>query len=383
MMRIISVELITLRLPLVVPFTTSFGTQTERTPLIIKLTAEAPGQDGRPRDVVGWGECVALAQPVYSPEYLNGARDVIQSFLVPALFAHQGRQGSVSAETATEVLKSIVGHRMAKAAIEMAMLDAQLRARGESFASYLGATVDRVPSGVSVGIQPSIPALLDAVDGYLAEGYQRVKLKIRPGWDVEPVRAVREKFGDDLPLQVDANTAYGLSDAALLRRLDDFGLLLIEQPLAEDDIRQHAELARLISTPVCLDESIVSVEAAADAIALGASAIINIKPGRVGGYLEARRIHDLAKANGIAVWCGGMLETGLGRAANAALAALPGFTLTGDISASGRFYERDITAPFVLEDGYIAVPQGPGLGVEPLADAMAEATVASVEIDGP
>jgi O-succinylbenzoate synthase len=216
--------------------------------------------------------------------------------------------------------------------------------------------------------------LLDAVAGYLEQGYLRVKLKIEPGWDVAPVRAVRERFGD-IPLQVDANAAYTLADARTLARLDDFDLLLIEQPLAEEDIREHAELARLLRTPICLDESIVSAKAAADAIALRAARVVNVKPGRVGGYLEARRVHDVCRAHGIAVWCGGMLETGVGRAANVALAALPGFTLPGDTSASDRYYARDVTPPFVLDSGHLAVPTGPGLGVEPLPDALAEFTV--------
>jgi O-succinylbenzoate synthase len=223
----------------------------------------------------------------------------------------------------------------------------------------------------------AIPQLLDAVEGYLAEGYLRIKLKIEPGWDEAPVRAVRERFGDDVLLQVDANTAYTLADARQLAKLDPFDLLLIEQPLAEDDIRGHAALARLLRTPMCLDESITSARAAADAIALGAAAIVNIKPGRVGGYLEARRVHDVCAAHGVPVWAGGMLETGLGRAANVALAALPNFTLPGDTSASGRYYARDITRPFVLEDGHVRVPTGPGLGVDPDPDALADATTAT------
>jgi o-succinylbenzoate synthase len=226
-----------------------------------------------------------------------------------------------------------------------------------------------------VGIQPSVPELLDVVAGYLDEGYVRIKLKIAPGWVVEPVRAVRERWGDDLLLQVDANAAFTLADAPLLQQLDGLGLLLIEQPLAEDDLVQHAELARLLRTPVCLDESIVSAKAAADAIALRAARVINIKPGRVGGYLEARRVHDVCRANGIAVWCGGMLESGVGRAANVALAALPGFTLPGDTSASDRYFARDVTPPFVLDSGHLTVPSGPGLGVEPLPDALTEFTV--------
>ncbi|RYJ00364.1 MAG: o-succinylbenzoate synthase, partial [Actinomycetales bacterium] len=251
------------------------------------------------------------------------------------------------------------------------------RSQGRSFGRELGAVHDRVPCGVSVGIMDSIPALLDAVGGYLDEGYVRIKLKIEPGWDVEPVRAVRETYGDDVLLQVDANTAYTLADARHLAKLDPFDLLLIEQPLEEEDVLGHADLAKLIKTPVCLDESIVSAQSAAAAIRLGAAAIVNIKPGRVGGYLEARKIHDVCVANGVPVWCGGMLETGLGRAANVALAALPGFTLPGDTSGSGRYYQQDITTPFVLDDGHLDVPTGPGLGVVPLEDELAAVTTAS------
>src|SRR5205085_12110503 len=207
----------------------------------------------------------------------------------------------------------------------------------------------------------SIPQLLDTVAAYLDAGYLRIKLKNEPGWDIEPVAAVRERFGDELLLQVDANTAYTLADARHLARLDPFNLLLIEQPLPEDDVRGHAELARMIRTPLCLDESIESARDAAEAIAMGACAIVNVKPGRVGGYLEARRIHDVCVANGVAVWAGGMLETGIGRAANVVLAALPGFTLPGDTSASDRYYARDITEPFVLDgDGCVVLPTGPG-----------------------
>jgi O-succinylbenzoate synthase len=225
----------------------------------------------------------------------------------------------------------------------------------------------------------SIPALLDAVGGYLDAGYLRIKLKIEPGWDVEPVRAVREQFGD-IALQVDANTAYAVSDARHLARLDPFDLLLIEQPLPEDDVLGHAELARTVRTPICLDESITSARTAAAAITLGACSIVNVKPARVGGYLEARRVHDVCAAHGVPVWCGGMLETGLGRAANVALAALPNFTLPGDTSASDRYYATDITPPFQLEDGHLRVPTGPGLGVEPDATLLAEVTTSVAEV---
>jgi O-succinylbenzoate synthase len=222
----------------------------------------------------------------------------------------------------------------------------------------------------------SVPQLLDVVGGYLDAGYLRIKLKIEPGWDVGPVRAVRERFGDDVLLQVDANTAYTLSDIPQLARLDPFELLLIEQPLEEEDVLGHAELAKHIRTPICLDESIVSARSAADAIRLGACRIVNIKPSRVGGYLEARRVHDVCAAHGVPVWCGGMIETGLGRAANVALASLPGFTLPGDTSASDRFYTEDVTEPFVLVAGHLPVPAGPGLGVTPIAARLAEVTTA-------
>jgi O-succinylbenzoate synthase len=258
----------------------------------------------------------------------------------------------------------------------MAVLDAELRAHGLSFGTALGSTSDSVPCGVSVGIMDSIPQLVDVVGGYLDAGYLRIKLKIEPGWDVEPVRAVRERFGDDILLQVDANTAYTLSDVPQLQRLDPFGLLLIEQPLEEEDVLGHAELARHLRTPICLDETVVSAASAAAAIRLGACRIVNIKPSRVGGYLEARRVHDVCAAHGIPVWCGGMLETGLGRAANVALASLPGFTLPGDTSASDRFYRTDITEPFVLEAGRLPVPSGPGLGVTPIPERLAEVTTA-------
>ncbi len=372
-MRIRRVQLHTLALPLVTPFTTSFSTQTERRVLVMELTALIDGQE-----VTGWSECGALSEPVYSEEYTEGVIDVTARHLLPRLMA-AGAVGPLTAETVAEHLEKVVGHRMAKAALETAVLDAQLRAAGVSFKDYLGVTRDRVPSGVSVGIQDSIPRLLDTVAGYLDEGYQRIKLKIQPGWDIEPVRAVREAH-PHIPLQVDANAAYTLVDAAHLSRLDAFDLLLIEQPLGEDDMRQHAELAKRMSTPMCLDESVVSATAAADAIQLGAAHVINIKPSRVGGYLEARRIHDISRAHGVAVWCGGMLETGIGRAANAALAGLPGFTLTGDISASGRFYKEDITEPFELVDGHIMIPDAPGLAAVPDPERLAQATVASVDL---
>jgi O-succinylbenzoate synthase len=275
------------------------------------------------------------------------------------------------------------GNYMAKAALEAALLDYFTRLDGVSLATYLGATQTRVASGVSVGIQPSIDALLDVVGRYVADGYVRIKLKIEPGRDIEPVRAVRNAFGDDMLLQVDANAAYRVEDAEHLARLDEFNLLLIEQPLPEEDLVGNVDLVKRVRTPICLDESITTVEVARGALDIGACSIINIKPGRVGGYVEAKKIHDLCLSRGVPVWCGGMLETGIGRAANLALAALPGFTLPGDTSASKRYFTTDVTTPFELRDGYIDVPSGPGIGVTPIPAVLDAFTssVSSIAID--
>lgn len=356
-------ELRVLHLPLVAPFTTSFGTETVREVIVVRaLTADGDG----------WGEIVTQADPLYSSEYTQGAWDVALRFLAPALLD----RGGLAPEDVAGVLEPFKGHRMAKAGLELAVLDAALRAEGRSFGEYVGAVRDRVPSGVSVGIQRDPAALVDTVRGYLDEGYVRIKIKIKPGRDVGDTAAVRDAFGT-IPLQVDANSAYTMADADTLAELDRFDLLLIEQPLQEDDLVDHATLARRLRTPLCLDESIVSDKAAADALALGSASVINIKAGRVGGYLEAVRIHDRCLAAGVPVWCGGMLETGIGRAANAALAALEGFTLPGDVSASSRFYTRDIvTEPAVLEDGHVRVPTGHGLGVEIDPVALEDFTVA-------
>jgi O-succinylbenzoate synthase len=348
-MKLESVELRRIRLSLVAPFETSFGVQTERDVLLLRAITD----EGE-----GWGECVAGEEPTYSSEYVDAAQHVLIHHLIPRLL----NRDLVAADVA-RVMHPVHGHAMAKAALEMAVLDAELRAHDESFAHFFGAVRQEVDCGVSVGIHQSIGELLKTVGEYLDQGYRRIKLKIKPGWDVEPVRAVRERFGD-VPLQVDANTAYSLADAEHLAQLDQFNLLLIEQPLPEEKMLDHAKLARSVRTPICLDESIESTQNAADAIELGACRIINIKPGRVGGYLEARKIHDLCVSRGIPVWMGGMLETGIGRAGNVAMAALPGFTLPGDTSASDRYYRQDITEPFVLKDGRLKVPTGPGLGVK-------------------
>ena len=354
------IELIDARIDLVSPFRTSFGTQTYRDLLFVRVLDD---------EVEGWGECVAMSEPGYSSEYVDGCRAVIERFLLPFVGSE------TTAEEFVERAREVRGNFMAKAAVEAALLDRQLRLAGKSLAAYLGASNDRVASGVSVGIQPSIDELIKVVGGYLADGYLRIKLKIEPGADIDQVRAVRTTFGDDLLLQVDANAAYSVGDATHLAKLDEFDLLLIEQPLPEEDVVGHVELARKVRTPICLDESITSYEVARGALDIGACSIINIKPGRVGGFIESKRIHDLCLDRGVPVWCGGMLETGVGRAANLALAALPGFTLPGDTSASNRYFAEDITEPFVLEDGHLRVPNEPGASRHPLPERLAKMEV--------
>jgi O-succinylbenzoate synthase len=351
-MKLQEIELSTIHLPLVRPFRTSFGTQTSREVLMVKVTNE--------NGTVGWAECVAMSEPLYSPEYVIGCLDLMKRFLIPALRA----KDSITAEYVPVVLKPFLGGQMAKAALETAVLDAQLKDAGLSLAKYLGATKTKVECGVSVGIANNLDALVDEVKSYVDAGYRRIKLKIEPGWDYEAVKTIRNIY-PDMPLQVDANQAYSRNDGKLLAKLDEFNLLLIEQPLDEHDILGHAMLAKEVKTPICLDESIISLQSAEDALALKATTVINIKPGRVGGYIESKKIHDLCVKNNIPVWCGGMLETGIGRAANLALAALPGFTLPGDTSASARYFKQDITTPFVMDDGYLTVPTGPGIGIEP------------------
>lgn len=367
-MKLERLELRRIALDLVTPFRTSFGVETNRDILLIRVTTDV-GE--------GWGECVSSHEPAYSSEFVEGSALVIREHLWPAMVA----SGISSASDVAPALQRYKGHHMSKGALEMAVLDAELRADTTSWKRALGSVRDRIPSGVSVGIFDSMDELSRQVAGYIDDGYVRIKLKIEPGWDIEPVRMIRDQIGPKVPLQVDANTAYTRDDIAHLCKLDDFDLLLIEQPLPEEDILGHAQLARATATPVCLDESVVSIQTAVDAIELGAAEIINIKPGRVGGYLTAVRIHDVCVARGVPVWCGGMVETGIGRAANAGLASLPGFTLPGDISASTRFYARDIvTDPITVEDGHVAVPTSPGLGFELDHDFLDSITTSTFEL---
>lgn len=369
MSTLVEIRLHRIDMPLVRPFRTSFGVQEARDVLLVQAVTD----DG----VSGWAECVAMEWPGYSSEYVDGAVDVLTEHLIPAAVA----DGMMDPHVVHDRLRRLMGHPMAKASLETAVLDAWLRTQQRSLASFLGAVRDEVDCGVSVGIpvDESISSLLDEVAGYVDAGYRRIKLKIQPGWDVEPVRAVRESW-PDMALQTDANQAYTRAHAEVLGAMDPYGLLLVEQPLPEDDLLGHAMLAERIGTPVCLDESIISVATADTAIAFKATTVINIKPGRVGGYLEAREIHDLCRERGIPVWCGGMLETGIGRAANVALAALPGFTLPGDTSASSRYFSVDVTPPFVLQDGRLRVPDGPGIGVDPIPAVLAELTTWSAVV---
>lgn len=350
-MKIDTVTLNHLRMPLRLPFETSFGRSTERDCILIRIGSEG---------LVGLGECVADHDPGYAYETTATAWHIIHDFIAPKMIG-KDIQGI---EDYRQRMAPIRGHPMAKAGIEMALWDLRGKIEGCCLQRLIGGQRQSVEVGVSVGIQESKAALITRVESYLGEGYQRIKIKIKPGRDVLETSAVREAF-PDTKLQVDANSAYDLDSAQTLKPLDDMDLLLIEQPLAEDDIWDHAKLQKGFKTALCLDESILSARHARCALEMAACRVINIKAGRVGGLREAIAVHDLCKDRSVPVWCGGMLETGIGRAANLALASLPGFTLPGDLSATARYYERDITHErFVLNpDSSIDVPAGNGLGV--------------------
>jgi O-succinylbenzoate synthase len=371
-MKVVGAELRRVQLPMRAPFRTSWGTEHDRHLLLIRLVGKVDGEENE-----GWGECAALSAPLYTSEYTAGAQLVIRDHLLPLLMA----AADVAAADVARRLAPVQGHPMAKAALEMAVLDAELRAAGTSLATRVGATAAAVDAGVAVGIRSTVAELVDEVGTHLDAGYRRIKLKIEPGWDMVPLTAIRDQFGD-IPLQVDANGAYGRGDTGHLARLDSFGLLLIEQPLAADDLLGHAELARHLATPVCLDESITSGRDAAAALELGACSVVCVKPGRVGGYLEAVRIHDLCRDAGIGLWCGGMLETGLSKSANVALAAMPGFTLPGDFPASDRWFATDLTDPLILTNGRLSVPQTPGIGADLLPEVVKSATRSTEWIAG-
>ncbi len=365
-MRLDSLTLHHVKMPLRSPFQTSRWIERDRECLIVEARADG---------LTGWGECVAGSIPNYSYESTRTALHILSDFLIPLVL--DADLSDVPAYHA--LIEPISGHPMARAGLELALWDLFAQRAGQSLRDHWGGTADRVKVGVSVGIQASPEKLLETVNGYLADGYRRIKLKIKPGRDVSEVEIIR-RHHPDLLLQGDGNSVYRIGDAEHLKALDAFGLLLLEQPLGMDDIVDHAKLQPQLKTPLCLDESIHTVDHARWAIELKACKIINIKPGRVGGYWIGKQIHDLCRANGLPVWMGGMLETGVGRAANVALATLPGFTLPGDISASSRYYHQDIiTEPFTLntEDSTLSAPAGVGLGVTIDRAALKAVTVAS------
>jgi len=348
---------------LVTPFETSMDRTDVRRFLLIQADVDG---------VIGWGECVAGESPFYSPETSETAWHMLRDFLWPMI---KGKEFTAASEV-WGLLARVRGHNMAKASLESAVWDAEAKQKGVPLSRLLGGTREEIASGVSIGIKASLDELAAAVQKELAAGYQRIKIKIKPGKDLEPVRRLRQDF-PRIKLMVDANSAYTLKDWPLLKQLEGFYLMMIEQPLGWDDLYSHVELQKKLETPICLDECIHTEEQARAAIELGACKIINIKLGRVGGHTVSRRIHDLCERHGIPVWCGGMLESGIGRAHNIALSTLPNFTLPGDVAGSKRYWEEDIILPEVTvsPQGTIRVPTAPGIGYEPRLDLIDKFTV--------
>ncbi|MEN6568935.1 MAG: o-succinylbenzoate synthase [Rikenellaceae bacterium] len=353
-MKIERIEIRHTKMDLVTPFTTSMGTEYDEEHIMVRIDAEG---------ITGWGESVAEGTPFYSYETVSTAWHIMRDFLIPALLGKN--VANVGEAIGLYEFARVRGHMMAKAGIEAALWDVIAKSKNISLSKMLGGVRDKIDVGVSIGIKSSEAELIKDIEGYLAEGYKRIKIKIAPGYDLSLVQAVRREF-PDIMLQVDANSAYSLEDIDLFKKMDEYNLTLIEQPLGYEDIYDHSKLQRAIKTPICLDESIHSLDDARAAVELKSCKIINIKPGRVGGFTESKLIHDFCMSNGIPVWHGGMLESGIGRAGNVALASLPGFTLPGDISASKKYYKEDIVnPPFVVnQDGTMEVPEGPGIGVE-------------------
>jgi o-succinylbenzoate synthase len=364
-MRIRDVTLRELHMKLVTPFETSFGRSEARRILLVEANVDG---------VTGWAECVAGEDPGYGPETVETAWHILRDHLWPLV---KGKDFAVAADL-WPLLEPVRGHAMAKGALEAAVWDAEAKQKGVPLAKLIGGTRDEIASGVSIGIKASLNELVAAVKKELAAGYQRIKIKIKPGKDLEQVKCLRQEF-PRIKLMVDANSAYRLEDYPLLRQLEAFYLMMIEQPLGWDDLFGHVELQKKLETPICLDECIHTLDHAKAAIALGACKIINIKLGRVGGFTVARQIHDLCQQNAIPVWCGGMLESGIGRAHNIALSTLPNFTLPGDVTASKRYWDEDIIDPEVTvsPQGTIQVPTKPGIGFEPRLDRIHKLTVRS------
>lgn len=370
-MIISAIELREINLPLIHFFETSFGRTSQRRIILVRV-ADRDGAEG-------WGECTAGEGPFYSDEWAETAWPTLKEFLGPMVLAKEVS----SAASVYDLMKSVRGHRMAKAAIETACWDLESRHAGVPLWRHVGGTNKEIRCGVSIGIQDSPEALLEKIEKELADGYQRIKIKIKPGWDLDIVRKVRARFPEIL-LMGDANSAYSLADVNLFRALDDFDLMMVEQPLAHDDIFDHAKLQSEIKTPVCLDESLKTAEDAEHAIDLGACRIINLKLGRVGGHAQAKRVESIAREKQIPVWCGGMLESGIGRAHNIAMATLAGFTLPGDVSASARYWHEDIIDPPVTVSaaGIIKAPDKPGIGFEVNRKRIDQLTVRLERITG-
>ncbi|WP_342558664.1 o-succinylbenzoate synthase [Metasolibacillus sp. FSL K6-0083] len=364
-MKIIEMTIRHLQMELKSPFTTSFGTFTTKNFLLLEAKDEA--------GTIGWGESVAFDSPWYNEETLKTNWHMLEDFLIPLIL----NKDIAHPDEVSEIFAPIRKNNMAKSTIEGAVWDIYTQQTKQSLAQALGGTRDKIEVGISIGIQNSIEELVELVDGYVKEGYKRIKVKVKPGWDVEVMRTLRETF-PHVAIMADANSAYRLEDAELLKQLDEFNLTMIEQPLASDDIIDHAKLQQQLTTPICLDESIHSLEDARKAVELGSTKIINIKIGRVGGLTEAKKIHDYCATAGIPVWCGGMLESGVGRAHNVALTALSNFTLPGDTASSSRYWEKDIIEPEVVaENGYIQVPQTVGIGYEVNRETVDAYTIAS------
>jgi O-succinylbenzoate synthase len=366
-MRIEAAVLRHVEMPLKFRFRTSFGETTTKSFLLVELLSSG---------LSGWGECVAEEGPFYSPETVGSADHVTTRFLLPLVLGKE----IAAPEEFEEHAARVRGNRMAKAAVETALRDLLAKARGIPLSRALGGTRTEIEVGVSLGISPTAEATVENVRTHVADGYRRIKLKIEPGTDVERVRAVREEF-PSIALTVDANASYTPETADRIRALDPFGLDYIEQPLHHEDLLAHAELQKTLRTPICLDESLRSAADARAAIALGAGRVFNVKIGRVGGHGEALRIHEVARRAGVPLWCGGMLEAGVGRAQNVAAASLPGFTKPGDTSSSSRYFDEDIvTPPLEARDGLMPVPGAPGIGVAVRRDVLEKVTVAKKEL---
>ncbi|MCM3389612.1 o-succinylbenzoate synthase [Ureibacillus chungkukjangi] len=364
-MKIKEITIRHLKMELKTPFSTSFGTFLDKEFLLLEVTDE--------QGTIGFGESVAFDAPWYNEETLKTNWHILEDFLIPLILNNKIEHP----DELEQLFKGIRKNYMAKSAIEGAIWDIYIQQTNQSLAQALGGKKEKIEVGISLGIQETIEKQIEVVDKAVKDGYKRIKLKIKPGWDIEVMRALRERF-PDMPMMADANSAYTLEDVDVFKQLDEFNLMMIEQPLASDDIIDHAVLQKQIKTPICLDESIHSFEDARKAVELGSCGVINIKIGRVGGISEAKKIHDYCEEKGIPVWCGGMLESGIGRAHNIALTSLSNFVMPGDTAGSSHYFEQDIITPeVVVEDGYITVPQEVGIGFKPNLEAITKYTVAS------